>query len=344
MKANRMFLLTMLLVPLAVTVFACGHRPDDETAQIVNTHVVRASDKNRGYLGVSVDRVTPKLARKWDLKVSEGVYVAAVTSDSPAEEAGIKEGDVILAYDGNNVYDNSDLISDVRRTKPGTDVQITINRNGEQRSIKATIGKIPREPRMYSFNIPTPPRMRIAPHISWNNTSTIYGLTLEKLSRQLGEYFGAPDGRGLLMKNVKRGSKGESAGFKAGDVILKIGNDLVDDVHEALGILREFDEGEKAELEVLRKGKKEKLTITIDEDNERELSYRWQENDGDAIMDLIPLEEGIHFRHEADRMKREGEKLKRNLERMKDHLHDGMIDLREKIRREVDRIRTSVDV
>jgi C-terminal processing protease CtpA/Prc len=345
MNTNRVGVLALALVPVVITAFACGHRPDDEGMQHLNNLTVLVGEKDRGYLGVSVDEVTPKLSRKKNLKVEEGVYVSDVTTNSPADDAGIKTGDVIVEFDGTKVYDNDDLVSEVRRTKPGTEVQIGVNRNGQKQNLKATIGRLPRERRTYSFNVPPIPRMRIAPRFSWSNSSVSYGLTIEELNRQLGEYFGAPNGRGLLVKSVERGSEAEKSGFKAGDVIVKVGNDAVDDVGEFMEILREYKDGDKATIEVVRKGSTQKLSLTIDEGHEGDLSYRMHnDDDDDVIIDLMDPDEGVHLRREADRMKREGEKLKRNLEHMKEQLHDGMIDLRERIRKEVDRVRMSIEV
>lgn len=331
MKSKTLF---ALLLPLTLIGTACGHKPGEKGRHA--GHVVFVDNKPRGWLGVSIDDVTPKLARKKNLKVEEGVYVTNVEGDSPAERADLREGDVIVEYDGKKIYDNNDLIDEVRKTKPGSEVSINIVRDGDKKTLKATVGKMPREPRVFSFNVPPVPRIHVEPRISIHKESMTYGLMLQELNRQLGEYFGAPGGRGLLVKNVKRNSDAEKAGFKAGDVIVKVGKKAIEDFDDYRRALDDFKQGEKADIEVLRKGKTEKLTITIDE-RERDLSIHHFDSDDDVIIDLLPPEGGARFRKEAEHLKRE-------MEKMKDDLHDGIIDLKNKLQKEIGRIRESINV
>ncbi len=291
MNTKNVATLLVLVLLLATALLACGHSSERQSS---HSTVVFIDNKDRGWLGVSVDDVTPQLARRKNLKVEEGAYVTGVTSDSPAENAGIKEGDVIVEYDGKKIYDNNDLISEVRRTKPGTEVNIAVVRDGDKKILIVTVGKMPREPRGYSFNVPPVPRIHVEPHISLMRSSTLYGLTMEDLNRQLGEYFGAPNGRGVLVKSVKRNSEAEKAGFKAGDVIVKIGKESIADVDDIWDVLREYKDGEKAEFEVLRKGATQKLTLTIDEDHDFSfhrfnMGHNW---DDDVVIDLYTPEEG----------------------------------------------------
>jgi serine protease Do len=317
---------------------ACGHSGEENRSKAT---VMFADNKERGYLGISVDDVTPKLARRKNLKVEEGVYVQSVEEGSPAETAGIKEGDVIVEFDGKKISDNNDLISEVRKTKPGTEVSIAVNRDGDKKTVKATIDKSPRE-YSSSYSFPSPPkapRIHVAPRISIKRESAMYGLTLEELNRQLGEYFGAPNGRGVLVKNVKRSSDAEKAGFKAGDVIMKVGKDEVTDVDDIWSSLDEYKKGEKAEFEILRKGTKQKLSLAIEQRDDDLGLYRFDfdGDDDDVIIDLLPRERRSEFH-------RETENLKRNLEKMKEDLHDNMIELKHRIMKRIDRVRVGVNV
>lgn len=247
-----------------------------------------------------------------------------------------KEGDVIVKFDAKKIIDNSDLIDEVRKTKPGTEVAVVVVREGERRTLKATIAKAARAPQVYSFSHPSLPRMPIAPHISIVRGFGLYGLSLEELNKQLGEYFNAPSGKGVLVKNVKRSSEAEKAGFKAGDVIVKVGKETIVDVDDIRDALEEYKEGDKAEFEVLHKGATQKLTLVVDE-RARRLSLREFDSDIDAEIEILPPDEGIHFRHESDRLKRE-------LERMKNSIHEHMIDLKNRLKYELHRIRVSVNV
>ena len=318
MKSRLCLILFTFLLPLALVGTACAYKGGEKKR---NTFVTRVDFRERGKLGVAIEEVTPKLARRKNLKVEEGVYIVNVETDSPADEAGIKEGDVIVEFDGKKVSDNSDLVDEVQKTKPGTEVTIGVLREGEKRMLKATIAKA-REPRVARFSVV--------------RGGALYGLSLEELDKQLGEYFNAPNGKGVLVKNVKRSSEAEKAGFKAGDVIVKVGKETIadmDDIHDAL---EEYKEGDKAEFEVLRKGATQKFTLTVDE-RARGLSLREFDQDIDAELDILLPDEGFHFHHESNRLKHE-------LERMKESIHEHMINLKNRLKYELNRIRVSVNV
>ena len=80
------------------------------------------------------------------------------------------------------------------------------------------------------------------------------GLGLMELNPQLGKYFEAPEGKGVLVESVKEGSAAEKAGFRAGDVILKIGDKNVEKIRDVHKQLSKYEEGDKANFEILRKG------------------------------------------------------------------------------------------
>lgn len=326
----KQYLIVILVLPLLTFGTACGHKLDDGSRP--SAHVTFVSASARGWLGVSIDDVTPRLARKKALSVEEGAYVTGVEDGSPADDAGIRKGDVIVAFDGKTITDGDDLIEAVRRTKPGTEVSITVMRGNERKTLTATIERR-REPRVYSFRMPPLPRIE---RFGLSRSAVLYGLTVESLNKQLGEYFGAPNGRGVLVKSVKRESEADKAGFKAGDVIVAVGKYSIADVEDLMDAFDRFEDGEKAEVEILRKGATQKLTLTIRNDD-RDISLLEFNGDGEIIIDLCPPDESEHLRDEANRLKRE-------MERLKDDLRDRVIELKEKIRREVDHIRAGLNV
>jgi membrane-associated protease RseP (regulator of RpoE activity) len=89
---------------------------------------------------------------------------------------------------------------------------------------------------------------------------------LMTLNEQLGEYFGAPNNEGVLVEEVEKGSTAEKAGVKAGDIIVRVGTKTVDGVEKIQKELRKYDEGEKIDIEVLRKGAKKTFSIEMEED------------------------------------------------------------------------------
>ena len=328
MKMNCILIIAVVL-PLSLSTSACKRKSDagDKTR---NAFVMLVGNKDRGWLGVSVEDVTAKLVRKKGLKVNDGAYVSDVQEESPAEAAGIKEGDVIVTFDGKTIRDSDDLIGEVRRVKPGTEVNIGVARGVETQTLKASVGSSPRM-RTFSFRAP-----HIPPRRSFSHEAIIYGLTLEGLDRQLAEYFGAPDGKGVLVKNVKRNSKAEQAGFKAGDVIVKIGDERVFDADDVWHELDDVREGDKAEIEVMRKGSSLKLQLPIEE-RERPMGQFRFDGDDDVIFDLFSPEEADKFHNETDR-------LKKDLKNLQKELHDGMIDLKDNLEKQLHHLHQSVNI
>ncbi len=252
------------------------------------TRVMSISGK-KGWLGVEIQDVTKRLKEKQKLTVGDGAYVTNVVEDSPAEDAGIKEGDVIVKIDGNMIDDSDDLTKAVQKIKPKTEVKVEIVRGSDKKTLTAKIGKS-RAPQAFSFGFgdrlrtPSPPHIATLPKMRFKffSQNDMNGLELQTMSKQLADYFEVPGREGILISNVEKGSTAEKAGFKAGDVLTKIDGmriDAMDDVHESL----EDNEGKDVKCDVLRKGKSVTLTWHIErEDNDDE-----EDEDDDMSFDVL---------------------------------------------------------
>ena len=113
------------------------------TAKRFINQIIATGKVEKAYLGVYVQTVTESLAKSLGLKVNKGVYVAQVEKGSPAEKAGIKEGDVIVRLNGNYVEAAEELTSLVRNYTPNTKVKVTVNRNGKEMTFDVTLGTLP---------------------------------------------------------------------------------------------------------------------------------------------------------------------------------------------------------
>ncbi len=253
----RIVLSTVLLSTLALYFPPNAEALADESP---GQAVVRLeTSTRRGWLGVSVQDLTPRLAKANGNQVTEGALVNEVERKSPADSAGIEEGDVIVEFDGRKIYDADDLSKVVGRTKPGTTVTLVIDRRGKTMTLKATIGRIPsRRARAFWFSVPPGERLVIG-------RKTAIGAELLPLSKQLAEYFQVPDGKGVLVESVEKGGAADKAGMKAGDVIVKIGKERVASLKDIWEALEDYDEGERVEIEVIRKGVSKKLTVEIED-------------------------------------------------------------------------------
>ncbi len=248
---------------LVLPLLLWGNPPASGQSRQEKTIVVEPRTPRQGWLGVQIQDLTTERAKELQVAAEEGALVTDVTADSPAEKGGIKKNDVVVEFNGRTIYDSDDLMKAVRRTKPGTSAAVVVARKEGKKNLQVTMGKLKRRAWTLGPGVGAPlftPRMRFA------HASLIYGMQLADLNRQLGEYFGAPEGEGVLVEEVEKESGGATAGFKAGDVILRIGDEKIEDLSDVSDALEDFKDGEKASVEILRKGSRQTLTLTVEED------------------------------------------------------------------------------
>jgi membrane-associated protease RseP (regulator of RpoE activity) len=228
-----------------------------------------ASDKNpsprketekTGWIGVIIQDVNKKIARKAKLDSEEGTYVNEIVENSPADSSGIQEGDVIVEFRGEKVVHSDDLIKAVQGTTPGTNVSIQLVRAGEKKIVSCIVGKN-KGSKHHMFGA-----MPHVPDVQAFMRNHFLGLRLLTLNEQLGEYFEAPENEGVLVEEVESKSAAEQAGFKAGDVIVRVGKKKVDAVEKIEREFQKYDEGDKVEIEVLRRGTKKILIVEMEDE------------------------------------------------------------------------------
>lgn len=201
------------------------------------------------YLGVSVGDMTPEKASSLNLNVAKGAYVLSIDQDGPACRAGLKARDVIVSVNGKGVQDSQQLSSLMRTLQGGNIATVTVIRDGKQQDIKVTLGnrqewmaqRAPISPpvannKMFAAGpvlAPVPPVAYPTVDVDvpvYTPSSARRGLVVESLTPQLGEFFGAPQGQGVLVRNVQKGSTAANAGLKAGDVIIRINGEAIRDL------------------------------------------------------------------------------------------------------------------
>src|SRR5215471_12542508 len=186
------------------------------------------------YLGVDTRDITPDRLSDLRLKDERGVEVTMVDQDAPAGKAGLKEHDVIVTLNGSEVQSVEQLRRMIREIPPGRTVSLGVSRNGQMMTMKAELADRKKSfaydfgpnGKKFKFNMPTMPVMPAMPDIDvpvsivMVHTSMRSGLMVENLTPQLGNFFGAKNGEGVLVRSVEKGSRAEKAGFRAGDVIV----------------------------------------------------------------------------------------------------------------------------
>jgi serine protease Do len=161
----------------------------------------------RGYLGVVIQDLTAELADSFGIDQRQGALVAQVSDDSPAQKAGLKAGDVIIKFQDKSVKDIGSFRNRVSLTPPGSRASLVIIRDGKQRDIDITIGKLGDQPLMAEATA--------------EGTAEL-GLSVQTLTPQLAQQFDTRAGQGVVVTQVESGSVAAVAGIKVGDVILQV--------------------------------------------------------------------------------------------------------------------------
>ena len=233
------------------------------------------------WLGVELHEVTADTAKELKLPAERGVVVSSIVPDSPAAKAGLKENDVVTEINGQRVEGSAQFRRMIREIPAGRTVQLTVWRDGRAQTVNVTLGKAeerrhslmitpaPGAPGSFTFNMPEIP---MVPPMEWNGTLMMgarprLGIDAEDLNGQLGTFFGAPDGEGILVREVNSGSPAEKAGLKAGDVITSVNGERVrsvGDLREKLAAKHDAkDKDQTVKLGVLRNKSQMSLTVEL---------------------------------------------------------------------------------
>ncbi len=163
----------------------------------------------RGFIGASVQRVSPEIAESFGITPARGALVADLVKGGPAERAGVKTGDVIIEFDRRPIKDSADLPQQVARLAPGSAVQLKLIRDGRETTLPITVGEMKDV------------------EVAASTQEGELGLTVQPLTPQLAENLGLERADGLVISAVKPGSAADEAGLRAGDVVVEINRQAV---------------------------------------------------------------------------------------------------------------------
>ena len=305
-------------------------------AQMVKVEKKETSSSKKGWLGVSIQDITSEMKKAMELKSREGALVSEVVKKSPADSAGIKEKDVIVQFDGQTISDASELQKAVADTKPGTKVSVVVMRKGDKKTIDVVVGK-----QKASRNIMITSPRAVSPMIEmFSGARNTQGMALRQLNEQLAKYFDVPEGTGVLVWEVGKGSAAEKAGINAGDVITVIGKKKIKELRDVSRVLGIFDEGEKADIEIVRKGARKTVTLEVEEGNDGEGHQYWF-NEGPfrnrkESMQFNMPDIDVHVPEiDIETVHPDLDNLRIEMNNLREHLKDQSMELREKIQREV---------
>lgn len=239
------------------------------------------------YLGVMVDKVSPETAASLHLATG-GTSIADVDQDGPACQAGLKGGDIVTAFNGKPVSGPEQFAALIQGSAPGTTVTLTVWRGGHSQDMKVKLGDWKQ---MAAMPPPPPPRAPLSPVGTMTPMPPVAamppfdvpgfspllarsGILVEPLSTQLGEFFGVPQNEGVLVRSVDKGSPGASAGLKAGDVVVKVNNEIIHDMQDWKRALK--TQGGKLTLSIVRDKRQQTLQMSVPASTSKLQGGEWE--------------------------------------------------------------------
>ena len=187
----------------------------------------------RGYLGVYIQDLSPDLAKSFGLKNQKGVLIAQVTEGSPAEEAGLKQSDIIVGLNGSEVARVGPFRNRVALHAPGSEQTITVIREGERKEIPVTIGTLPTDAKRAALG---------------KGSFEKLGLNVENLTEEMAEQFSFSETSGVVVTAVEPVSEAASAGIRAGMVITEVNRRKIHNIDE---FRKAIEESQKSETVLL---------------------------------------------------------------------------------------------
>ena len=194
----------------------------------------------RGYLGIYPQEVSSEIRESIGLKEKGGVLVASVKEGTPASKAGLKDGDVILKFDGKDVTDVESFREMVAETRPGKTVKIVVFRNGKKITLKVKIGKYPEE------EVASVERGTQSEYSNW------LGVVVSNLSSTEKETYGVE--YGVIIKRIESGSPAEKGGLKVGDIILRVQFERIYDTETFYRVLAKYKNSKKPIMFHIQRG------------------------------------------------------------------------------------------
>ena len=186
------------------------------TAKEIVPQLEEKGHVTRGWMGVSIQQVTPALAKSFDLKEKQGALVAQVVSGGPAEKAGIEQGDIILGFDGKEIAESKDLPRIVASTPVGKTVTVKLLRNGKAVDRQVKVGEM--EEKVDISKLPS--------------SHKTLGIAVQNLTPEIAKELGVKKDTGIVVTQVEPGSPAADAGVQTGDVIRQVNRKPVKNVED----------------------------------------------------------------------------------------------------------------
>jgi serine protease Do len=292
---KRMLMLSLGALLVINTIALAGPCDQDK-----NERPRRTTMSSSGYLGVEIEEVTGDVTGRLRLREERGAWVTSVTDDTAAAKAGLQKDDVITRWNGDTIESARELSRHIRETPAGRSVKLGVLRNGSEMEVAVTLG----DRGDYRSRVRVAPIAPVAPVASVAPVTPMaprarfvvrpatiarvrerdgyqLGISLQSMSPQLAEYFGLQNRNGALVTFVHPDSAAGKAGIKAGDVILSVGGEAVENPRRVVEALRGKGEG-PVEVKLMRDRQERAVTVQLEKGKS---SLNWSvDEDADIIM------------------------------------------------------------
>ena len=218
----------------------------------IAAHITQELIKNgkviRGWLGVALQNITPELAKSFGLSSNKGALVADVIKGSPADHAGMKQGDVVIGYQDHPVDDPSSLRNSVSLAPVGSEVKLTVLRNGAKQDVTVKVGSLEEQEKAVESSL-----------------KQQFGIEVRPLTPQEATEYGFNSQSGLIVVEVDPKGPFGKAGFEKDDIILQVENNPVDTPDALFALLSTLKQKHKASVLAVdhKSGQSGKVQITL---------------------------------------------------------------------------------
>ncbi len=214
--------------------------------RIVMNSLIKRGKVIRGWLGVSIQPLTPALAKQLGLKSDKGAVISDVADGSPAEKAGIQQGDVIVEFDGKEVKDWAQLRNIVSNVAPGKQVNVKIIRNGAEKNMKVVIQEMPSNLAAKAGTL----------------RNELKGVHVRNIPAEARKILGLPPRvKGVIITEIEEGSPAESV-LATNDVIMQINKKKIENMEDYQKAVGSIKSGEDVLLLVYRNGASIYITLS----------------------------------------------------------------------------------
>jgi serine protease Do len=214
-------------------------------AKNISEQLIQTGKVARGYLGIMTQDITPEIKQANNLPSTAGVLVAQVDTNTPSTEAGIKVGDVITSFDGQNVINSQHFRFLIAATRPGMESTLGIWRGGRTMTIKVRLGDRSKFLEQASKEKPKPAEEK---------RSRAWGLTVDTFTKDMADQLGVSFVPGVIITDIVAGSAGDNSGLSTGDIILKIGGQDVTTADQYNALARKLEKSSTPTSFYIRRG------------------------------------------------------------------------------------------